>query len=827
MRSLRCMGCGHWLVVLALAVMAGCNPTGGGGGGGDGDGDGNGGLNGGGNGGGGGPVEGGFEDNGLAAPVALEAGVDNIPPTGDVTFPPEGADLAPGEVVFVWEASDGNGTNLDNTVYVSRVPDVFDQPLVTQGVRTSPDDTEHRLAMQLPDAGTYFWGVEITDGVTTIRRPAQAPGVEFQVSATGTDRIGIDDAILVCPRETQTAREVTTFQWSFGEAVPVRTQVFVSRAGEDNPFDAPLRVFEVEPPTATSLPLTAADALPLGQELSWGLRIQTADDVLFTFEGQLGARFLVAANVPPFGELTGPPNDTAFAEGASLDLVWNDDPGNCEDEQVLTIAFEFLGDGEEPLALFDSETQFTASAATAEASLFPELEEVEFQAGRWAWGVRADDGTDQTILPDADNPDRTFKTFIADNRPRFTVSPAVNLVACGLELTSRDAITFTYEDGNGAETVDVSVTFAGSENDVFDAPAATLGLGTLGTGAGSVSAQVFLQSIGTTECFEFLEGPGFYGVELDDGANEPVRAIVEYAGATRGACCAPNGLCTEIESAGCVEGVYQGDGTFCATTECEILIGACCEPDGLCSDVLQEECTTGDFQGVGTTCDSLLCPVKLGGCCLTDGSCTEGLEEECLGEYQGDGTTCDQLQCPLPEQPEASGACCLAGGDCVVTTALTCDGVYQGDGTICGQVICITPASLDCNSNGVPDGDDIAQGFSHDCDLSGVPDECEGVGAVVDAGTLADGEIVGGRYDSLPAGNSLSGTLCPIPTSASVEWHFDGGPAGVEVSIRNPTGLNSEYLVQPALPGVYIFRLTWLDQGGIFDTVTLTLTGGR
>jgi hypothetical protein len=32
---------------------------------------------------------------------------------------------------------------------------------------------------------------------------------------------------------------------------------------------------------------------------------------------------------------------------------------------------------------------------------------------------------------------------------------------------------------------------------------------------------------------------------------------------------------------------------------------------------------------------------------------------------------------------------------------------------------------LDCNSNGVPDGEDIAQGTSSDCNANGVPDDCE------------------------------------------------------------------------------------------------------
>jgi hypothetical protein len=58
-----------------------------------------------------------------------------------------------------------------------------------------------------------------------------------------------------------------------------------------------------------------------------------------------------------------------------------------------------------------------------------------------------------------------------------------------------------------------------------------------------------------------------------------------------------------------------------------------------------------------------------------------------------------------------------------------------------------------------------------------------------------------------------------------VQWEIIQQASGSEVFIRSPGTLTSAYLVQPALPGEYVFQLTWQDGGGIADTVTLMLTG--
>jgi hypothetical protein len=514
----------------------------------------------------------------------------------------------------------------------------------------------------------------------------------------------------------------------------------VSRAGLDNPFDTPLLVLEVEPPTDTSRPLADADALPLGDLLSWGLRLQTADAVLFSFEGQVGEAFLVDENVPPSGQLVAPENDALVPNNVVPGFAWEADAGNCEDELSLTFALEFLGNAAEPTDLFASELQLTVLAESAEAELSSQWMELDLHGGRWAWGILADDGTDQTALPDADQADRTFRTFILNSSPRFVTGPEIAARACGLEEPTDDALAFSYQDDEGNETVNVTLTYASAEQDVFDSPTATLELPPT---ASEAEVVVFLVSIGTTQCPEFVNGPGYYGVELDDGADDPVRAVVEYAGPPAGACC------------------------------------------------------------------------------FADGSCTEGLQSACTASYQGDGTTCASVEC-VPATP--TGACCLFTGGCTQGTASECtDGVYQGNDTTCAIVDC-APFG-DCNSNGVPDGQDIEQGTSNDCDANGVPDECEGVGNVVDAGVLAPGVIVDGEYDSSPNGNDLNGSVCPLLSTPLVQWEIIQQASGSEVFIRSPGTLTSAYLVQPALPGEYVFQLTWQDGGGIADTVTLMLTG--
>ncbi|MEZ4652811.1 MAG: hypothetical protein R3E12_04185 [Candidatus Eisenbacteria bacterium] len=121
-----------------------------------------------------------------------------------------------------------------------------------------------------------------------------------------------------------------------------------------------------------------------------------------------------------------------------------------------------------------------------------------------------------------------------------------------------------------------------------------------------------------------------------------------------GACCLPGGACVELERADCdaAGGVYQGDHTTCAETQC-VRPGACCLPGGACEELLQTECETagGIYQGDGTLCADAQCP-RPGACCLPDGGCNVVSGAVCDrlgGIYHGDGTNCDEVDCnPVP-----------------------------------------------------------------------------------------------------------------------------------------------------------------------------------
>ncbi|MFQ5463158.1 MAG: hypothetical protein ACE5E5_11105, partial [Phycisphaerae bacterium] len=632
------------VVGLSISLLGGCPPQSSGG-----DASGNSNTN-------GSVTSAGFEDNGLAEPGPLAAEIVNAPPSGALLFPPAASTIATGDVVFLWEATDANNTNLDSTVFVSADPDVFGNALVSAGRRSAPDEVEHRLGIQLPDEGTFYWGVRMTDGVSTVDLPEDGVGLMFDTSATSFVRIGADDVVLLCPRDTQPARTRTTFSWSLGGVMPTRSQVFVSRAGSDNPFDAPLGVFDLADATATSRALSDAEALPVGETLSWGLRLETASEVLFTFAGQLGASFLVADNVPPSGELRGPADGAIWADAdTSFELSWNADPGNCEDVLTSTLFFELATNSSDADSLFSSPISLAVAEGGRDVDLVNGGEPV-IPGGVWRWGVLADDGTDATRLVDANDPTRVYRTFVRDTAPRFVMTPIVGPQPCSAQQVSYDAVTFSFADDNGLDTVGVTVTYAATQADVFTAPTAALSP-VPGTSGGD--GVVFLQPTGLPECPDFDQGGGFYGIELSDGVNDPVRSVVEFVGPP---------------------------------------IGACCQPDGSCTEGTQTDCNTGS---------------------------------------------------------------------------------YQGDDTLCAQISCAQPPPPDCNGNGIPDDQDIAQGTSLDCNLNQVPDECEGSPIVVDAGTLLPGVIDGqGGYDSRLQNNDLSGSICPPQqgTNSAVVWSVDSRP---------------------------------------------------
>jgi hypothetical protein len=116
-----------------------------------------------------------------------------------------------------------------------------------------------------------------------------------------------------------------------------------------------------------------------------------------------------------------------------------------------------------------------------------------------------------------------------------------------------------------------------------------------------------------------------------------------------------------------------GDGTFkpigdvdgdCCVTVSDILavvaawgndctpIGACCLPQGGCSEAETEaDCLSagGEYKGDNSTCEFASCPSP-GACCFDDGSCLFSMPSDCVdlsGAFQGDGTQCETTDCPI------------------------------------------------------------------------------------------------------------------------------------------------------------------------------------
>lgn len=795
-----------------------------------------------------------FDDRDLDPPAEQPVpDAENSAPTGSLVFPPADVAVARGEVVFRWVAVDPDQTNVDSRLFIGEVPHVFENPSVTLGLRTPPDENEHGLSVRFPDAGTFYWGVEITDGINSVQLPFAATGQRFEVSVTRAVVIGADDVVLLCPRETQPARAQTTFQWSLGAVVPVRAQVFVGRPDQENPFDSPLRVFEVSPPAATSRTLTPDEALPLGEELSWGLRLETAGEVRFTFEGQLGNLFVVGENVPPAGELLGPDDDAVMTDGTeAFILSWAANAGNCEDEVTSTVFFERLGASDAPTALFESDVRLPVTTGVFQVDLAPGAAILEFVSGRWAWGVLADDGTHRTELTTGPARDRSYRTFFIDGAPQFLSGPSIGRRSCGADGHMFDAIVFRYTDDNGDDTVTVRLSYAVSEAELFAAAAATLELTPEPAGAEVV---VFLQRTAARGCLDFANGAGFYGVQLDDGRNQPVRATLRYGGPPTGACCAADGSCTEVPFEDCPDGAYQGDGTDCASADCPQPTGACCAPNGSCTEVVFEDCIGGVYQGDGITCAEVSCPRPLppppppppdcNGNGIPDGDdianqsspdCNgDRVPDEC--EIEVDSTAPGgPFFCMTNCDPDCNGtgipdACELVENDCNVNGIP--DECEAGEDCNANDVqdICdiFTGTSEDCNANAVPDECDLEYGTSWDCNGNNIPDECEGGILIVDAGTLPPGVIGDGVYYSDWDNNHLVGTICPPQVQPNVLWEQISSPPGDQdqTTINTPTDLTTAYHVDPAVPGDYVFQLTfWLGDPPVahVGTVTLTLT---
>lgn len=219
--------------------------------------------------------------------------------------------------------------------------------------------------------------------------------------------------------------------------------------------------------------------------------------------------------------------------------------------------------------------------------------------------------------------------------------------------------------------------------------------------AGAQTGACCLRNVGGT-CIDNLtngECGAMGGEYRGDSTDCTTLGSGNPANACKGACCLPNGTCSDnqtkiqCDQVGAVNGTFQGYGSTCGAGTCPALDGACCLPDGSCVVTSLSNCrntTNAFFNGVGTTCATAVCS---GACCLPDGTCQTSLTyNDCCqfpnsGLFRGYATDCTGANCP------SLGACCFTNGTCMDLNAQDCDtsgGCYQGSGTNCMSANCST-----------------------------------------------------------------------------------------------------------------------------------------
>lgn len=104
------------------------------------------------------------------------------------------------------------------------------------------------------------------------------------------------------------------------------------------------------------------------------------------------------------------------------------------------------------------------------------------------------------------------------------------------------------------------------------------------------------------------------------------------------------------------------------------------------------------------------------------------------------------------------GACCLPDGTCATLSPAECSmqgGTWQGSDVSCTPNPCLT----DCNSNGIDDTVDVAEGTSDDCNQNGIPDECDIAAGAADADSNGVPDVCEADSDSDGTIDVLDG--CP------------------------------------------------------------------
>jgi len=185
-----------------------------------------------------------------------------------------------------------------------------------------------------------------------------------------------------------------------------------------------------------------------------------------------------------------------------------------------------------------------------------------------------------------------------------------------------------------------------------------------------------------------------------------------------GACCKPDGTCTETSATICT-GYFHGIGTTCGSVYNSICNkpGACCVvPPGqlnFCFELTSSEClgiSFSHFAGNSTNCSGVNCgqiTERLGACCDGLGGCSQTTKTDCInnsGYFQGVGSDCVSKYTGLSICSGGTGPCCI-NGVCSTNSGSEClanNGYYLGTGRSCSEFVC--PASVSCLGyvNGIP-----------------------------------------------------------------------------------------------------------------------------
>lgn len=247
------------------------------------------------------------------------------------------------------------------------------------------------------------------------------------------------------------------------------------------------------------------------------------------------------------------------------------------------------------------------------------------------------------------------------------------------------------------------------------------------------------------------------------------------------------------------EPVLDFDLGVCLTGTYVPAFGACCDDfTGVCTDGVEIiNCEPPLRFTVDTLCNDIAPPCgQLLGACCDFGQCVGTMTpSQCLAMGPNalwfEGEDCGTFDCPVPGP---SGACCISGQCTPNLIEAVCDfqgGVWGREGSVC--------SGNDCNQNGGDDFCDIIEGISGDCNVNGIPDECEpgdcdGNGVLdecdcdCDNDGIVDGcEVIGAPascgtaqcYDGLPWGQQDDCQPDGVPDECQLSCGRDGGDGSV------------------------------------------------